>query len=29
VKTLRGEDLAGQFQNIVEDYVSNRWGRAR
>jgi (E)-4-hydroxy-3-methylbut-2-enyl-diphosphate synthase len=27
VKTLRGEDLAGQFQNIVENYVSKRWGK--
>jgi (E)-4-hydroxy-3-methylbut-2-enyl-diphosphate synthase len=26
VKTLRGENLAGQFQQIVEDYVQNRWG---
>jgi (E)-4-hydroxy-3-methylbut-2-enyl-diphosphate synthase len=26
VKTLRGENLAGQFQNIVEDYVKTRWG---
>jgi (E)-4-hydroxy-3-methylbut-2-enyl-diphosphate synthase len=26
VKTLRGENLAGQFQNIVEGYVSKRWG---
>jgi (E)-4-hydroxy-3-methylbut-2-enyl-diphosphate synthase len=29
VKTLRGENLAGQFQNIVEDYVKNRWGNGR
>jgi (E)-4-hydroxy-3-methylbut-2-enyl-diphosphate synthase len=29
VKTLRGENLAGQFQGIVEDYVKNRWGNAR
>jgi (E)-4-hydroxy-3-methylbut-2-enyl-diphosphate synthase len=28
VKTLRGENLAGQFQNIVEDYVKTRWGNA-
>jgi (E)-4-hydroxy-3-methylbut-2-enyl-diphosphate synthase len=28
VKTLRGENLAGQFQGIVEDYVKNRWGNA-
>jgi (E)-4-hydroxy-3-methylbut-2-enyl-diphosphate synthase len=27
VKTLRGEDLAGQFQTIVENYVSKRWGK--
>ncbi len=27
VKTLRGEDLAGQFQGIVEGYVEKRWGR--
>ena len=26
VKTLRGEDLAGQFQGIVEGYVEKRWG---
>ncbi len=26
VTTLRGEDLAGQFRAIIEDYVSNRWG---
>jgi (E)-4-hydroxy-3-methylbut-2-enyl-diphosphate synthase len=26
VKTLRGEDLAGQFQRIVEGYVEKRWG---
>ncbi len=26
VKTLRGEDLAGQFQAIVEGYVERRWG---
>jgi (E)-4-hydroxy-3-methylbut-2-enyl-diphosphate synthase len=29
VKTLRGENLAGQFQGIVEDYVKTRWGNAR
>jgi (E)-4-hydroxy-3-methylbut-2-enyl-diphosphate synthase len=28
VKTLRGENLAGQFQAIVEDYVKNRWANA-
>ena len=27
VKTLRGEDLAGQFQGIVEGYVQKRWGK--
>jgi (E)-4-hydroxy-3-methylbut-2-enyl-diphosphate synthase len=27
VKTLRGENLAGQFQGIVEDYVQRRWGK--
>ena len=27
VKTLRGEDLAGQFHAIVEGYVERRWGR--
>ncbi|MCA0432395.1 MAG: flavodoxin-dependent (E)-4-hydroxy-3-methylbut-2-enyl-diphosphate synthase [Proteobacteria bacterium] len=27
VKTLRGENLSGQFKEIVEDYVRNRWGR--
>jgi (E)-4-hydroxy-3-methylbut-2-enyl-diphosphate synthase len=27
VKTLRGEDLAGQFQGIVEGYVEKRWGK--
>jgi (E)-4-hydroxy-3-methylbut-2-enyl-diphosphate synthase len=26
VATLRGENLAGQFKTIVEDYVKNRWG---
>jgi (E)-4-hydroxy-3-methylbut-2-enyl-diphosphate synthase len=26
VNTLRGEDIAGQFQDIVENYVRNRWG---
>jgi (E)-4-hydroxy-3-methylbut-2-enyl-diphosphate synthase len=26
VKTLRGENLSGQFQTIVEDYVKTRWG---
>jgi (E)-4-hydroxy-3-methylbut-2-enyl-diphosphate synthase len=28
VKTLRGENLAGQFQQIVEGYVQRRWGKA-
>ena len=27
VKTLRGENLSGQFKEIVENYVSNRWGQ--
>jgi (E)-4-hydroxy-3-methylbut-2-enyl-diphosphate synthase len=27
VKTLRGENLSGQFKDIVEDYVKGRWGR--
>jgi (E)-4-hydroxy-3-methylbut-2-enyl-diphosphate synthase len=27
VKTLRGENLAQQFQQIVEGYVEKRWGR--
>ncbi len=26
VKTLRGENLSGQFKDIVEDYVKTRWG---
>ncbi len=26
VSTLRGEDIAIQFQDIVENYVKNRWG---
>jgi (E)-4-hydroxy-3-methylbut-2-enyl-diphosphate synthase len=26
VKTLRGENIANQFQTIVEDYVKQRWG---
>ncbi len=26
VRTLRGDNLAGQFQGIVEDYVKKRWG---
>jgi (E)-4-hydroxy-3-methylbut-2-enyl-diphosphate synthase len=26
VNTLRGEDIAVQFQDIVETYVRNRWG---
>ena len=25
-KTLRGENLSGQFKEIVEGYVKNRWG---
>ncbi len=25
-RTLRGEDLAGQFHEIVEEYVASRWG---
>jgi (E)-4-hydroxy-3-methylbut-2-enyl-diphosphate synthase len=29
VKTLRGENLGGQFKDIVEDYVKGRWGAAR
>ncbi len=28
VKTLRGENLSGQFKEIVENYVHNRWGHA-
>jgi (E)-4-hydroxy-3-methylbut-2-enyl-diphosphate synthase len=28
VKTLRGENLAGQFQQIVEAYVQKKWGKA-
>ncbi len=28
VKTLRGENLSGQFKVIVEDYVKGRWGGA-
>jgi (E)-4-hydroxy-3-methylbut-2-enyl-diphosphate synthase len=28
VKTLRGENLSGQFKAIVEDYVKGRWGGA-
>jgi (E)-4-hydroxy-3-methylbut-2-enyl-diphosphate synthase len=27
VKTLRGENLSGQFKDIVEDYVQTRWGK--
>jgi (E)-4-hydroxy-3-methylbut-2-enyl-diphosphate synthase len=27
VKTLRGENLAGQFKEIVEGYVKQRWGQ--
>ena len=26
VTTLRGEDLAGQFRTLIEDYVARRWG---
>ncbi len=26
VATLRGEDLAGQFKQLVADYVARRWG---
>ncbi len=26
VTTLRGEDLAGQFRDLIEDYVARRWG---
>ncbi len=26
VTTLRGENIAAQFKQIVEDYVENRWG---
>ena len=26
VKTLRGENIASQFQDIVENYVAKRWG---
>jgi (E)-4-hydroxy-3-methylbut-2-enyl-diphosphate synthase len=26
VKTLRGENIASQFQDIVESYVAKRWG---
>ena len=26
VKTLRGENISQQFQDIVEDYVAKRWG---
>ena len=26
VTTLRGEDLAGQFRELIEDYVARRWG---
>ena len=29
VKTLRGEDIADQFKDIVEDYVQNRWGSGK
>jgi (E)-4-hydroxy-3-methylbut-2-enyl-diphosphate synthase len=28
VTTLRGENIAGQFKQIVEDYVKTRWGQA-
>ena len=27
VKTLRGENLSGQFKEIVENYVKGRWGK--
>ena len=27
VKTLRGENLSGQFKDIVENYVKGRWGK--
>ena len=26
VKTLRGEDISQQFQDIVEEYIQQRWG---
>ena len=26
VKTLRGENLAEQFRDIIEDYIASRWG---
>jgi DNA polymerase-3 subunit beta len=26
VTTLRGENLAGQFKTLVEEYVARRWG---
>ncbi len=26
VKTLRGEDISQQFQDIVEEYIKTRWG---
>jgi (E)-4-hydroxy-3-methylbut-2-enyl-diphosphate synthase len=29
VKTLRGENLGGQFNDIIEEYVKGRWGAAR
>ena len=28
VKTLRGENLSGQFKEIVENYVKGRWGKS-
>jgi (E)-4-hydroxy-3-methylbut-2-enyl-diphosphate synthase len=28
VTTLRGENIAAQFKEIVEDYVKTRWGHA-
>lgn len=28
VRTLRGENLAEQFKDIIADYVARRWGRA-
>ena len=27
--TLRGENITQQFLDMVEDYVANRWGKAR
>ncbi len=28
VMTLRGDDIGGQFRDIVEEYVERRWGKA-